>query len=152
MRLAAYLELAKLGDKSTRDVALQVLQRAPIKRRSPYDVELIRGDAIAILGYVANPADIQRLKAISESNEESRSSQVSAFHSYHRAQLLQLPTGQRLDVLIKALDDPQGGVRLWAYGELYSSKDPNTNARLKQYLKELGHVGYKQASDALDSR
>lgn len=151
IRLVAYLELAKSGDQSGRDVALKILERPPTKGRSPYDAETTREAAIAILGYIANPADISRLKALSESSAESARCRTSALFSYHRAQSLQLSPDQRLDALMKALDGTPDQ-RFWAAGELSRSKDPRATSRLKQYLNESGHLGYRQAEDALNAR
>jgi HEAT repeat protein len=144
VRLAAYTELAKTGDSSGRNLALRTIA-------SSNDIGE-RSEAFDLLGAAGDPADASVLKNASESKAENFHSRYTAYRALWHHQLMEIPSGQRLDYLIKALDDPSEGVRDCAYIELYHSPDPNTAPRLKTYLSEKGHAGYKEAANALSAR
>ncbi len=144
VRLAAGIELASLGDPSGRDLALKTVKASTDLGE--------RSEAFDLLGAVGNPNDAAILKNAAESKTENFHSRYVAFRAYRHHQLIQLPSGERLDYLIKALDDPSADVRDCMYIELYHSPDPNTNSRLRKYLGEKGHVGYVEAAKALSAR
>lgn len=143
VRLAAYTELAELGDYSGRDLALSVI-------KGQYD-DSYRSEALDLLGRIANPEDIPLLKGIADSPSETFSRSPARW-AYMRAQLRQMPIQNRLPSLLKSLDSSSRDIRYWAYTELSGSSDPKTNAALRKYVSEPGHVGYKEAYDALSVR
>ena len=143
VRLAAFIELAQMGDMSGRDLALKTVSGS---------VQIDeRAAAFELLGYAGNPDDAALLKSASESATENYHSRYFALRAYRHNLLLQLSSKDRLNFLIKSLDDPSEGVRDCAFLDLYHSPDPNTNARLKKYLGEKGHIGYSEAAHTLGS-
>lgn len=144
VRLAAYIELAELGDYSGRDLALKTINNSSQVQE--------RSGAFDLLGRIGNPQDMNMLKTASESKSENFHVRYLAFRAYRHSVLLQIAPKDRLDFLIKTLDDPSEDVRDSAFVDLYNSTDPDTNSRLKKYLGEKGHIGYSEAAHALSSR
>jgi len=144
VRLAAYLELTATGDASGRAEALRVIAS------SKKDYE--RHDAIWILGEIGNPEDVAILTPIAASSTENYEVRNVAHQALKSIELKQYPAIARLSFLIKSLDDPDALVRDWAYLKLWKCPDPLTNVRLRAYLIEPGHKGYKEAADALSLR
>lgn len=144
VELAAYLELARLGDKSGRAFALNTLTNSKEHRE--------RNDAIEILGEIGNSKDIPRLKQIVDAQTEDYKAKMLAVRALKNIEYLGTPENGRLSFLIKSLDDKDGLIRVWAYGKLWKSTDASTSSRLDQYLNEPGHLGYKEAADARSLR
>lgn len=142
--LAAYTELAELGDKSGRDIALQTMNAQGSSAE--------RMEAMDLLGTIANPNDVSMLQALSTSSKGNNDSRYRALCAYKRIQLRQLTSSDRVPHLLKELDDSDVATRDCAYVELYNSTDPQTNTMLKKYIKEPGHRGYREAQNALSSR
>jgi hypothetical protein len=141
VQLAAYIQLAELGDASGRNLGLSILNGSY--------ADLYKREAVDLIGTIANPADLALLKSFTATNTLIAS---PAMKASMRLELRQLPMSQRLGSLLKSLDNQNPDVRYWAYAELYHSVDPNTDAALRKYLGEKGHIGYKEAGDALSVR
>lgn len=146
VQLAADYELTLMGEKHGHALALRTM------KNSPYDWDE-QTEAFMVLGANGEAADLPFLQNIWRSTEEDGWRRVAALDAYREVQLAQVPPAQRLDYLIKMLDDPSEPEREWAaYYHLWNYSDPNTSARLKKYLDEKGHLGYAQASNALSLR
>lgn len=144
VRHYAAFELARLGEKSVRGFSLQTLKESNVSDE--------RRLAISTLGEIGALDDAVLLKQLSKSSAERYGDRVLAAHAAMTVELLQLSESGRLSFLIKSLDDPDMMVRDWAYTRLWNFPDPMTKVRLKAYLAESGHKGYKEASDALSLR
>lgn len=144
VRLAAFVELAQMGDKSGRAPAIQAL-----KSTSSADE---RYAAIWILGESGNNADRDILKQIAQSNSEEPNSKFLATESLETIELLQLPPSNRLTFLMHALDDDAPTIRHWASNKLAKSTDLLTDAALWAYMAMPGHKGYQEAGHALNLR
>lgn len=144
VRHYAAFELARLGDASGRDLSLRTLRESAVSDE--------RRLAIATLGEIGTTDDVGLLKQLSQSAMENYGARVMASHAVMTIGLRQLSERDRLSFLIKSLDDSDAMVRDWAYTRLWNLQDPTTSARLKTYLAEPGHKGYKEATDALSLR
>lgn len=141
VQLAGYVALSELGDKSGREFALQTLKdsTAPGERQ----------DAIWILGEIGNPSDSTLLKQIADSPTEYSTNRFVAVQASKTIELLQVPPINQLAFLMKALDDPSEVIRNWAGNKLSRKSDAGTKVRLKLYMLEPGHKGYKEAANAI---
>lgn len=144
VRLFAGFELARIGDKSARDFANQILKDSKDNDE--------RSMAISILGEIGVAADGALLRQISESPKDIRSTRIRATKAAMTIDLLQLPERERLSFLMKSLDSTDALVRDWAYSRLWNLPDPATASVIKKYLAEPGHRGYSEAMDALSQR
>lgn len=144
VRLIAAFYLARLGDKSGRELSLQTLKETASEDE--------RMQAIATLGEIGATDDRALLDRISISSTEPYSMRRRAANAAMTIGLLRISDDNRLAYLMKSLDDPDAGVRDWAYSRLWNLPDAATSVRLRAYLAEPGHKGYEEASKALDSR
>lgn len=144
VRLFAGFELARTGDKSSHDSAVQILKNSKDNDE--------RWMAILILGESGTAADGALLRQLSEGSKDIRSTRILASKAAMTIDLLQLPERERLSFLVKSLDSTDALVRDWAYSRLWNLPDPATTSALKKYLAEPGHRGYKEAADALSQR
>jgi HEAT repeat protein len=142
VQLNAYEALAELGDKSGHDFALQIL-------KGPSQVEE-RGTAIWTIGEIGDPNDSMVLKQIADSKTEDYTNKLLAAQATKTIELMQVPSGEQLSFLIKSLDDPSDLIRNWAGNKLWHRSDALTKSRVKLYLLEPGHKGYKEAAKALE--
>jgi HEAT repeat protein len=144
VRLAAAFEMARRGDASGREIALKAL--------TPGKDSFQTYPAIATLGEIGNPRDIPALEEVVADHSASYGTKRMASNAIRTIKLLQIPPESRLDALMKDLDDDNEAVRSWAYSRLWNLPDPTTSSRLKTYMSESGHKGYKEASNALSAR
>lgn len=143
VRLVAFAQLAKSGDASGRDLALQTI------KNPANDGEL--EDAVWLLGEIGNMADSAVLQRVVKSSADDKAAWL-ARQALKTIELLQHPPSQRLSFLIQSLDDPSETVRHWAGNKLYFSSDPQKIPLLKKYLSEPGHKGYGEADNGLGPR
>ena len=145
VQLLAYSQLARSGDKSGHDLALQTLKGVATNAE--------RHDAIYLLGEIGDSADVPLLQQIRGMHSKTDpDSTWLAVQEIKTIELLQLPVNNRLSLLIKSLDDPSMTVRNWAYNKLVESPDPMTNLMLRKYLIDPRNTGRKEAADALSLR
>lgn len=143
VRLAAMKELARAGDSSYRDLAVQTISKS--QRLDE------RTEAIGVVGASANPQDLGMLEALMKSPQESNRIRYEALHARNHIRLMQLPADQQLSVLKKSLQDSAQAERMWAAKELSRRGGQDTQTLLKT-TAQSHQVGSIDAQAVLDDQ